>query len=214
MRPGQALCGAKNRAGNPCKRIAMANGRCPLHGGKSTGPKDPHVSIGTSNPSYTHGIYTKFFHDEEKSLIDEGAVRLGQVDDELRVMRIRLKRALEAKELWEAERGGKVDGASEETSLVLVERVDGEAAGAEGSTIPIEKLTKRLPDFDKIIDTTLARIESLEKTRKELMKVPEDDPDAVDGEGSSRDRVTFTGGLAGGNDDDLPSPFADAKKSK
>lgn len=33
------LCGAGTRAGNPCKRGAMANGRCPNHGGKSTGPK-------------------------------------------------------------------------------------------------------------------------------------------------------------------------------
>jgi hypothetical protein len=32
-------CGAKTRAGNPCKRLDTAhNGRCRLHGGKSTGP--------------------------------------------------------------------------------------------------------------------------------------------------------------------------------
>ena len=32
-------CGAKNRQGNPCQCPAMANGRCRLHGGLSTGPK-------------------------------------------------------------------------------------------------------------------------------------------------------------------------------
>ena len=32
-------CGAKTRAGTPCKRLDTAhNGRCRLHGGKSTGP--------------------------------------------------------------------------------------------------------------------------------------------------------------------------------
>lgn len=32
-------CGAKTRAGTPCKRTDIwANGRCKLHGGKSTGP--------------------------------------------------------------------------------------------------------------------------------------------------------------------------------
>lgn len=31
-------CGACNRAGNPCRAPAMANGRCRRHGGKSTGP--------------------------------------------------------------------------------------------------------------------------------------------------------------------------------
>jgi len=32
-------CGAQTRAGHACKRRPMANGRCPNHGGRSTGPK-------------------------------------------------------------------------------------------------------------------------------------------------------------------------------
>src|SRR5512135_408480 len=32
-------CGARNRHGTPCQCPAMANGRCRLHGGLSTGPK-------------------------------------------------------------------------------------------------------------------------------------------------------------------------------
>jgi len=32
-------CGAKTRCGRPCQAPAMANGRCRLHGGLSTGPK-------------------------------------------------------------------------------------------------------------------------------------------------------------------------------
>jgi hypothetical protein len=33
-------CGARTRAGTPCKRIDIyANGRCKLHGGLSTGPR-------------------------------------------------------------------------------------------------------------------------------------------------------------------------------
>lgn len=38
-------CGAKNRQGNPCKRWAMPNGRCNLHGGKAGRPP-------------THGLYS------------------------------------------------------------------------------------------------------------------------------------------------------------
>jgi hypothetical protein len=35
-----ALCGAKaKRTGKKCSQPAMKNGRCRLHGGKSTGPK-------------------------------------------------------------------------------------------------------------------------------------------------------------------------------
>jgi len=32
-------CGAKTRAGHPCCGPAMPNGRCRMHGGKSTGPR-------------------------------------------------------------------------------------------------------------------------------------------------------------------------------
>ena len=32
-------CGAKTRVGGFCKRKALENGRCPNHGGLSTGPK-------------------------------------------------------------------------------------------------------------------------------------------------------------------------------
>jgi uncharacterized protein YjcR len=46
-------CGAKTRSGNSCKAPAMANGRCRMHGGKSTGaPK------GNKN-AFKHGFYTK-----------------------------------------------------------------------------------------------------------------------------------------------------------
>ena len=46
-------CGAHaRRTGQPCKGWAMANGRCRLHGGKSTGPRNPHKRI-------THGLRTQ-----------------------------------------------------------------------------------------------------------------------------------------------------------
>lgn len=32
-------CGAKTRKGTPCQRQALTNGRCPNHGGFSTGPR-------------------------------------------------------------------------------------------------------------------------------------------------------------------------------
>ncbi|NBT79145.1 MAG: hypothetical protein EBT04_11950 [Betaproteobacteria bacterium] len=35
-------CGARCRSGMPCKNSAMRNGRCRMHGGKSTGPRIKH----------------------------------------------------------------------------------------------------------------------------------------------------------------------------
>ncbi len=36
-----ARCGAKARSGTPCRGPAMTNGRCRMHGGRSTGPRTP-----------------------------------------------------------------------------------------------------------------------------------------------------------------------------
>ena len=33
------MCGAKTRAGAPCRNLPMKNGRCRMHGGPSTGPR-------------------------------------------------------------------------------------------------------------------------------------------------------------------------------
>jgi hypothetical protein len=51
-------CGAKNRRGNPCQCPAMANGRCRLHGGLSTGAKTPEGKARAAMSNYRHGNYT------------------------------------------------------------------------------------------------------------------------------------------------------------
>ena len=46
-------CGAKTRSGKPCQSPGMMNGRCRMHGGKSTGaPK------GNKN-ALKYGLYSK-----------------------------------------------------------------------------------------------------------------------------------------------------------
>jgi len=182
----------------------MANGRCKRHGGKSTGAKTPQVA--EINPAYKYGIYGKYYNDEEKTLIDGNAFKAGQVEAELIAVRVRLKRTLEARAAWEAslvktETSPKPDGQSE---LVLVGIEEGEKPfGKDADVMPFEARTFKLPDFDAIIERCLQRIESLEKTRKELLK--DDDGDNPE---PGRDRVTFSGGLNGGDDEELPSPFA------
>ena len=45
-------CGARTRRGTPCRSPAMANGRCRMHGGKSSG-----APRGNSN-ALKHGRYS------------------------------------------------------------------------------------------------------------------------------------------------------------
>lgn len=90
-----ALCGASKRGnGEPCKRHAVpGSSRCKLHGGKSTGPKNPARPIGNSRAT-KHGIYSKFLTDEERA--DFEAAELDQIDDELRLTKVLLGRVLAA----------------------------------------------------------------------------------------------------------------------
>lgn len=56
------LCGAKARSNGhqPCKRPAMANGRCRLHGGLSTGPKTVEGKMRIGLAHTTTGLRTNF----------------------------------------------------------------------------------------------------------------------------------------------------------
>ena len=57
--PGER-CGAKTRRGTECQRPAFKhNGRCGLHGGKSTGARTPEGLQRISAANLKHGRYTK-----------------------------------------------------------------------------------------------------------------------------------------------------------
>lgn len=198
MQRSQAKCGAKTRKAGPCQDIAMPSGRCKKHGGKGGAPNNP--ATGEASGKNKFGIYGAYVRDDEQDL----DFALGTVDAELRMIRIRLKRTFEARMKWEIDLAAKrvAMKADENGNMVLVEHVEDESVTKDGDVVPTERKTFRLPDFDKIEQACLARIESLEKTRKELMKDGGGDPD-----GGSRDAVRFTGGL-GGTDEELPEPFA------
>lgn len=63
--PHAIRCGAKTRSGEPCKNYAMANGRCRMHGGKSTGaPKE-------NKNAEKHGLFTKHLPKETLELVND-----------------------------------------------------------------------------------------------------------------------------------------------
>lgn len=55
----------KSRQGEPCRQIAMANGRCYLHGGKSTGPRTQEGLQRMKQSKIKHGFFSKE-HIEER----------------------------------------------------------------------------------------------------------------------------------------------------
>jgi len=53
-------CGARSkRTGKPCRGAAMPNGRCKLHGGKSTGPRTPEGLARCRRANWKHGYYSR-----------------------------------------------------------------------------------------------------------------------------------------------------------
>ena len=53
-------CGARSkRTGKPCRAAAMPNGRCKLHGGKSTGPRTPEGLERSRRANWKHGRFSR-----------------------------------------------------------------------------------------------------------------------------------------------------------
>lgn len=70
--PGQR-CGAKTRAGTPCKCAAvLGRARCALHGGKSTGPRTEAGRAKIAALHTRHGRLTKEKRAEAKRRAVEG----------------------------------------------------------------------------------------------------------------------------------------------
>lgn len=65
--PHEPMCLAKTRQGTRCKRKGMRNGRCNLHGGKSTGPRTPEGKAKIAAAQYKHGRRSKIAIAERKA---------------------------------------------------------------------------------------------------------------------------------------------------
>ena len=153
------LCGAKTRSGSPCQSKAMANGRCRMHGGKSTGaPK------GNKNNLKAGGIYSQFLTDEERVISTE--MELGSLDEELKLCKIRLMRALKA----EAEQQAQVEE-FDKLELEALNEAPSLIGGLPDNDELIQTKQFRRRDYGTIIDRLIARIESLETRRASLIQM-------------------------------------------
>lgn len=86
-----ALCGAKTRSGEPCKRHAVPGSkRCKLHGGAAA-----KANKGNQHAAKPGSIYSKYLTDEEQA--DFHAAEIDQIDQELRLTKVLLNRVLMAK---------------------------------------------------------------------------------------------------------------------
>lgn len=155
-------CGAKKKDGSSCGQPRIkATGKCRFHGGITT-------TVGNDFGVKPTGIYTQYLPADEQDAYWKMPV--GTVDDELRLMRIRLARCMKGE--IEQERR-EIEG-GEDAALDLESRTNATST-IEGVSV---SRTYRKYDYKTIIQQTLGRIESLEKTRAELAKSAKgSDPD-------------------------------------
>lgn len=143
------VCGAKSRSGIPCQsRPVNGKNRCRMHGGNNPGqPK------GCKN-ARKYGIYEAGLTDAEKETYFE--IPLGNLDHEIRVIKIQLARALKAQQESTSK-----SFVQKDTKTVSETRTD--------NTLEREEKTRREPDFARIINSFTGRITSLENTRAAIL---------------------------------------------
>ncbi|WP_283842726.1 HGGxSTG domain-containing protein [Burkholderia pyrrocinia] len=175
---GRAKCGAKTRSGTPCQAPAVkGKTRCRQHGGSLPG------APATNQRAKKHGIYGTHFTPDEIAELDDIRARVGSLDAEIELMRMRIRRALNA----EARAA-----VNEHNGLELQKFVDKQAT--EFTAGP-EHVYERV-DYNAHIERLVRRIESLERTRAELLEAEakrreNEDPD---GDEAPRWEITIVSG--------------------
>lgn len=97
-------CGAHCRTtGKPCTAYAMENGRCRMHGGNNNASTNPAKHNGTTRAApIQYGIYADVGLLDDEYTVYPGVVqKLGTLDEELHMARIKLRRVYKAQAHWE-----------------------------------------------------------------------------------------------------------------
>lgn len=86
-----SVCGARTRAGTPCQKPPMANGRCRLHGGLTpAGISSPHYVHGKKIESSVKASLHERYHHSFSSILNEFADKL-VLDEEVALAKVRVR---------------------------------------------------------------------------------------------------------------------------
>lgn len=181
-----------------CQAPPMDNGRCARHGGFNSDrqPRDP-----IKGPA--NNLYSKHLNVEEMNLY--GFLKVGTLEQEIKLLRIQLLRALDAQHNWELDRAALTEAISNEDGSIrtpneIYEALDLEAyeykkqqgIDNRGQLVDQEekKVVHRKKDYKQEIRSLINLIAKLEKEHFELMK--SDIPDSERIAQIAHDLRTFT----------------------
>lgn len=187
---GAQLCGKPLKNGNRCRRPAFANGRCRIHGGLVC----PGVPEHAHKPDWvlTAGLYSDRIGADELDVYQ--TLKCGSLEQELRLLRVQLRRALKAQDDWEREQlelGVTVEGAD---GMIVPEKLlhhyhteayehetkDGVDNHGDPVTEDKKKVVRRRHDYKAEIKTLLNLISSTEAVHHAIIKDDLADGDAVE----------------------------------
>ena len=176
------LCGAMTRRGLPCRAPAMANGRCRMHGGtrgRYGMSAKRRRELKENPPSVQHGIYASLLTEEERNIMAEADP--GRVDDEIRLVKIRIRRAMQVQAAVNKAPVAVTNDAGMMIGEIHQEksrRVDemGRTSKAERTNV-----IRKRADLDATIDRLLGRLAVLEKVRVDIMAIQQERENNPDG---------------------------------
>jgi len=187
---GLQLCGKPLKNGNRCRGKAFGNGRCRIHGGLQC----PGVKDVPYKPDWilTAGLYSDRIGADELDVYQ--TLKCGSLEQELRLLRVQLRRALKAQDEWERaqlELGAKVEGADGMivpegllrhyyTEAYEHEQKDGVDNHGDPVTEDKRKVVRRRNDYKAEIKTLLNLISSVEAVHHAIIKDDLADGDAVE----------------------------------
>ncbi len=177
----EPMCGAWDHSTDSyCKREPMTNGRCGVHGGHNTARIEP---LKARFAPVTRGLYGRDLNDEEANFY--GQLKIGTLEQEIKLVRVQLLRALNAQENWEIHQDalnrvltddkGSIRPPKEIYKALIVEGYEytkQEGINRDGEPLNQEakKITHRRSDFKSEIRTLISLVAKLETQHNELMK--------------------------------------------
>lgn len=147
------ICGAKTRGGGLCKKVPMLEkAHCNWHDASTMGGGHPGKAV-----KGWLGTYRDLIRPDDLPFVTDIKNRVGAVEEELVIARLQLHRTLQA----QARADALPDG------MEVYETVERDGNEKLAGRCEVKK---KLRDYPALINTMLGRIESLEKTRIDLLK--------------------------------------------
>lgn len=149
-------CKRKLKNGKQCQRWAKKSGSCRMHGGSVKSTNGEHF--------ITFGITTKRVTEEEMAKWMD--IEINSVDDEIRLVKVRIERVRKALDAMDALEEGRVEDVPDmiKEQITTVSEFD-----ADGKAIPVqETIIMKRQDYEQRLKTLVNMLESLYRVKSSM----------------------------------------------